>query len=101
MQISYSPKPHNMVDYYPLPNGYADVFMHRNERTETDEDGNTVYAAEEAYLRVSQDITKKHIENNFGHMWNDAENTFTEPTAEERLQALESAMLEMILGGMV
>jgi len=34
-------------------------------------------------------------------MWNDAENTFTEPTAEERLQALESAMLEMILGGMV
>ncbi len=36
MQISQSHKPHNRVDYYPLPNGYVDVFLHKNERTETE-----------------------------------------------------------------
>jgi len=101
MQISRSPKPHNKVDYYPLPSGYADVFLHRNETTELDEDGNTIYVSEEVYTQVKSETTKEQIELNFDQFWNDAETIVVEPTTEERLKALESAMIEIILGGAV
>lgn len=99
MQLSQSFKPHNQVDYYPLPNGYADVFLHRNEETEKDDDDNTIYIAEEVYFQVAQSVTKEDIEENFDYMWNDAEVITKEPSAEERLEALERAMLDLILGG--
>lgn len=99
MQLSYSPKPHNRVDYFPLPNGYADVFLHRNEKMETDEDGNIQYVAEEVYFQIEQTVTKEMIEENFDYMWQDAERVKVEPTLEERVQALETLELERILGG--
>jgi hypothetical protein len=99
MQLSYKPVSHDNIEYYVLPNGYADVFLHRNEKTETDEDGNIQYVAEEVYFQVDQSITKEQIEQNFDYMWEDAENSPIEPTLEGRLEALESAMLEIILGG--
>ena len=99
MHVSYSHKTFNSVDYYPLSNGYADVFLHKNERTEIDEEGNTQYIAEEVYFQVDQSVTKEQIEQNFDYMWGDAESSSIEPTLEERLQALESAMLEIVLGG--
>lgn len=99
MQISRSPQPHNKIDYYPLPNGYADVFLHRNETTEKDDEGNIIYIAEEVYTQVDQTLTKEKIEENFDYLWNDAETLVVdEATTEERLKALESAMLEIILG---
>lgn len=102
MQLSYKPVPHNNVDYYLLPNGYADVFLHRNEKIEVDEDGNIQYVAEEVYFQVDQSITKEEIELNFDYMWTDAEKEpIAEPTDKERLQALEQAMLELILGGVI
>lgn len=101
MQISQSYKSHNQVDYYPLPNGYADVFLHRNEIEELDEDGNEIYIAEEVYMQVDQTLTKEKIEENFNYLWEDADTIMTEPTAEERLKVLEEAMLEIILGGAV
>lgn len=101
MQVSYSPKPHNRVDYYPLPNGYVDVYLHKDERTETDEDGNVVYITEEVYFQVKQEVTKEQIENDFNYFWEDADMKLDKPTAEERLEALESAVLDMILGGTV
>ena len=99
MQTSYSPKPHNRVDYYPLANGYADVFLHRNETEEADEDGSLVYKAEEVYFQIEQAVTKEQIEQNFDYMWQDTEHPKATPTADERLEALEQAMLELVLGG--
>ena len=102
MQLSYKPVPHKKVDYYLLPNGYADVFLHRNEKMETNEEGDVQYVAEEVYFQVDQSITKEQIELNFDYMWADAEKEpIAEPTDKERLQALEQAMLELILGGVI
>lgn len=101
MQLSYSSKPHNKVDYFPLPNGFADVFLHKNQMTETDEEGNTQYVAEEVYFQIEQTVTKKQIEDNFDYMWKDAEKEkMKEPTIEERLEALELLELERLFGGM-
>lgn len=99
MQKSYSPRPHNQVDYHKLSNGYADVFMHKNEASEEDEEGNLIYVADEVYFQVTQDVTKEEIEANFKYMWQDAQIKSYAPTAEERLEVLEAALLDMILGG--
>lgn len=101
MQIAQSHKPFNRVDYYPLGNGYADVFLHRNEVQERDEEGSIIYNAEEVYFQIEDTVTKEQIEENFDFMWEDVEKEPTqEPTLEERLQALEVMELERILRGM-
>lgn len=100
MQISYSPKPHNRVDYFPLPNGHADVFLHRNETTETDEDGNIQYVAEEVYFQIEQSVTKETIEENFDYMWHDAEKDKVELTELDIMQqklSQQDAVIEEIL----
>lgn len=89
MQLSHKDKPHNKIDYYPLPNGNVDVFLHRNEKIETDEEGNAQYVAEEVYLQVEQSVTKENIEENFDTMWNNAEKEKVVLTDEERLLLLE------------
>lgn len=100
MQISYSPKPHNRVDYFPLPNGYADVFLHRNETAETDEEGNIQYVAEEVYFQIEQSVTKETIEENFDYMWHDAEKDKVELTELDIMQqklSQQDAVIEEIL----
>ena len=100
MQISYSPKPHNRVDYFPLPNGHADVFLHRNETTETDEEGNIQYVAEEVYFQIEQSVTKEMIEENFDYMWHDAEKDKVELTELDIMQQKlnqQDAVIEEIL----
>jgi len=97
MQLSYKPISHNKVDYYPLPSGYADVFLHRNEKTETNEGGSIQYVAEEIYFRVDMLITKEQIEVNFDSMWNNAENPVREPTLEERTRVLEDVVLILMM----
>ena len=100
MQISYSPKPHNRVDYFPLPNGHADVFLHRNETTETDEEGNIQYVAEEVYFQIEQSVTKETIEENFDYMWHDAEKDKVELTELDIMQqklSQQDAVIEEIL----
>ena len=93
MQTSYSPKPHNRVDYYPLQNGCADVFLRRNETIEEDEEGNTVYVAEEVYFRVTKDITKEMIEESFEQYWeNKGEIVVKDVSAEYRLLMLEDTV---------
>lgn len=62
-------KPFNAVDYYPLADGYADVFMHRPTEIREDEEGNLVYVAEELYFQIDQSVTKEMIEENFDDMW--------------------------------
>lgn len=97
MQLSYKPIPHNKVDYYPLPSGYADVFLHRNETTQTDEEGNIIYVAEEVYFQIDRLVTKEQIEVNFDSMWNNAENPVREPTLEERTRVLEDVVLILMM----
>lgn len=101
MKISHSPKPHNAVDYFLLPNGKVDVFLHRNETTEVvkDEEGNesTVYVAEEVYLQVGQSMSKEYVEANFDRMWNSAENPVHKPTLEERTKSLEDTVLALMI----
>jgi hypothetical protein len=100
MQLSYKPVPHKKVDYYLLPNGYADVFLHRNEKMETNEEGDVQYVAEEVYFQVDQSVTKEQIELNFEYMWVDAEKEHVvEPTEKERIKALEDAIVFLTLGG--
>lgn len=83
MRLSYKDKSHNRVDYFPLSNGYADVFLHANEVEEIDNDGNKQYVAEEVYFQIEQSVNKEQIEANFDFMWNDVENITVEPSAEE------------------
>lgn len=101
MKISHSPRPHNVVDYFPFPNGKADVFLHRNETTSVvkDEEGNesTVYVAEEAYLQVEQSVTKEQVETDFNKMWNNTENPVHEPTLEDRTRTLEDVVLALMM----
>lgn len=101
MKVSRSPKTHNVVDYYPLPNGKADVFLHSNETTEVvkDEEGNegTVYVAEEVYFQVDKSVTKEQVEANFDKMWNNAENPVCEPSLEERTKSLEDTVLALMM----
>ena len=97
MQISYSSKPHDTVGYFPLPNGKVDIFLHRNETIEQDEDGNDVYVAEEVYFQTDASVTKEHIEKNFELMWNKEENPPVEPTVEERLAIAEDT-INFLLG---
>ena len=101
MQISYKDRPHNKVDYYPLLNGYADVFLHKNERTETDEEGNTQYVADEVYFQIEQSVTKEQIEKNFENIWNNVvkEKEAEDPALEERIKAIEDAVLFLLTGG--
>ena len=99
MQLSYRDKSHNKVDYFALPNGYADVYLHNNEKVVADEEGNQQYVAEEVYFQVEQSVTKEQIEMNFDFMWDDAEKVIEEPTLEKRVQALEIMELERIFGG--
>lgn len=99
MQLSYRDKSHNKVDYFPLPNGYADVYLHRNELIEINQEGDEQYIAEEVYFQVEQSVTKEQIELNFDFMWNDAEKVIEEPTQEDRLAELENTILFLLMNG--
>jgi hypothetical protein len=98
--LSYSSKPHNKVDYFPLPNGFADVFLHKNQMTETDEEGNIQYVAEEVYFQIEQSVSKETIEENFDYMWQDAERDKVEPAKLDIIQQKldqQDAVIEEIL----
>lgn len=98
MQIAQSHKPFNGVDYYPLQNGFVDVYLHKNDTQETDEDGNAFYKAEEVYFQVKDSITKSMVEDDFDMYWeNDGEWVVNELTATERIEMLEDT-INFLLG---
>jgi len=99
MQLSHKDKPHNKIDYFVLPNGYADVYLHKDEKIEMGEDGNEQYIAEEVYFQVEQSVTKEQIEKNFEFMWDDAEKVIEEPTQEDRLAEIENTILFLLMNG--
>ena len=98
MQIAQSHKPFNKVDYYPLQNGVVDVYLHKNNIQEVDEEGNTIYKAEEIYFQVKDNITKSTIEDDFDMYWeNEGERVVNELTATERIEILEDT-INFLLG---
>lgn len=102
MQITHSCKPLNSVDYYPLRDGMAQVYMRKNFRTESDEDGNLIHIADEVTFKINQDVTKAEIEQNFEYMWSDAEKIDYRPSLEEQLEVQARAIEDLtmlVLGG--
>lgn len=98
MQIAQSHKPFNKVDYYPLQNGVVDVYLHKNNTQEVDEEGNTIHKAEEVYFQVKDSITKSTIEDDFDMYWeNEGERVVNELTATERIEILEDT-INFLLG---
>ena len=98
MEIAQSYKPFKKINYYPLGDGLVDVFLHKNEKTEVDEEGNTVYKAEEVYFQTRSNITKETIEENFESYWeNEGERVVTKLSAVERIEMLEDT-INFLLG---
>ena len=81
--------------YFPLRNGMADVFVRQFDHEETDEEGNVNYIYNTNEFRVSQDqITEEMVAANPMKYLN-----YQTPgpiTEMERLDALETAFLEMM-----
>lgn len=98
--VYYSDKP-DQIKYMPLHDGRADVWLRKNitEVTETTDEGesSTAYTADEVYLRTS--VSKETIEANFDEYYSEAESESSgdteEITIEERITALEAAMIEL------
>lgn len=60
--VQFTEEPQAIL-YMPLPSGEADVFLRRNIRQETDEDGTEIWTAEEAQFRTTR--TRDEIVKDF------------------------------------
>lgn len=77
------------------------IILRRNMAQEETEEG-TVYTADEVVFKLSYPMTKAEIEADFDSWWafgveNDSDTE--EPTAEERLSAVEEMLAALIGGG--
>lgn len=98
MQMTQSHKPFKKINYYPLNNGFVDVYLHKNETQEVDEEGNIQYVAEEVHFQIDVKTTKEMIEENFDVYWeNEGERVVTELSAVERIEMLEDT-INFLLG---
>ena len=87
MQMTQSHKPFKKINYYPLNNGFVDVYLHKNETQEVDEEGNIQYVAEEVHFQIDVKTTKEMIEENFEFYWgNEGEVKVVEQTDEQMLR---------------
>lgn len=98
MKTVYNMKP-DTIQYMPLPDGQADVWLRKNIEETRDEEKNTVWEADEVYFRTSLD--KESIAAAFEAMFLNGgetkinEETTNQPTVEERLDAIEAAIMEI------
>lgn len=98
MQLSYKDKPHNKIEYYSLPSGLVDIFLHKNEVVELDEEDNEVFIAEEIYFQVNKSTVRKSIEENFDLYWdNQGVVESVELSQGERISMLEDT-INFLLG---
>lgn len=93
-KTSFTEKPSDH-SYFPLADGKADVFVRVFDHEETDEEGNVSYIYLTNEFRVDQNlITEEMVAANPSKY---LEYVVLGPvTEEERLDALESAFLEMM-----
>lgn len=94
LKAVYNQKP-NPVTYMALPTGGADVWLRKNikevEHT-YEETKATVWECKEVYFRT--DKAYAEIESNFDKYWNMY--GYPAPTTEERIDALENALMEIL-----
>lgn len=83
MQTSYANEKPSRLEYMPLPDGQADVWLRINIREEQDEDGGFVWAAEENYFRTAW--TREYIEEHFDELLEYDPTPVPEPSTEELL----------------
>lgn len=70
-----------------------------NESAEIMDAVPTFFEKSVAWSEKNEEIAKKEAYNGEYTIEDDTQEEFAEPTTEERLDALEAAMLEMALGG--
>lgn len=98
MKAIYNQKP-DTISYMKLPNGRADVWLRKNIAEITDEEGNAAWEADEVYFRTNLD--KESIMAAFDELFpNGGEigghnEPVCIPTVEDRLDAIEAAILEL------
>lgn len=90
----YNQQPDNLT-YMALPNGEADVWMRKDvHEVEQEYDGEKLKAWEckEVYFHTT--LSKAEVEADFEKLWN--VNAYPAPTTEERIDALENALMEIM-----
>ena len=92
----YNQKP-EAITYMPLPNGMADVWLHKKiKEVEVEVVDQTepmkVWQTNEVYFRTEAALSE--IEANFDKFWNLY--GYPAPTTEERIDALENALMEIL-----
>lgn len=94
----YNQKP-EAITYMPLPNGMADVWLHKKIKEVEVVHGAVeqvepmkAWQAQEVYFRT--DNAYSEIESNFDKYWNMY--GYPAPTTEERIDALENALMEIL-----
>lgn len=76
------------IMYMPLPDGYADVWLRKNIRSETDDDGTVGgWVADEVYLHT--DKSRADVESDFDSFF------ATERTSAQRIEELEAAISDL------
>lgn len=98
MRAEYYERP-GAVLYMPLPGGKADVWLRSDVEEAEDDDGRPMWVCEEAYGRTSMSL--EEIESDPAGAWEalTAEQPAPEAprTAEQRLEDVEAAVLEVQL----
>lgn len=101
MKVYYDTEPAKIL-YQPLPDGTANVYLRKNitqaERStfnQDQEEKQTVWTADEKNIQT--ELSKDDVEANFDQLFLTAD--FSEPTLEERVSVLESAMAEVTNNG--
>ena len=96
MKVYYDSKP-DAILYQPLPDGTANVYLRKNiaqaERSTFNQDQEekmTVWTADEKNTQT--ELSKEDVEANFDQLFLTAD--FPAPTLEERITALEQAIME-------
>ena len=91
-----------IIDYMPLPDGRADVWLRTDIQEATDEEGNPCWECEEVSFRTS--LSQREIEENFEAIFENGGPVVDEEAEEEvsdgvtlkaRVEALEESQLEM------
>ena len=106
MNKSYNTKPQEPLSYYPLPDGMVDVYLRKPLENEVDAEGNLSYVYDEVYFKISAEVARETISENFNLLFEDAHALDNaEPTLEDRVATTENKVatieqtIDVIFGG--
>ena len=94
MTVYYDYQPES-VKYCALPNGKADVWLRKDIREETDDEGAKRWVATEHYFRTS--MSAAEVSARAAELFDEpSEPEYAPPTERERLDAIEDAVTDML-----